>query len=113
MNVGKDRRNKNYYCIASDHYRYLIGIGWQGTVEEESTAADNFLSFIVQLVCIEFFYFAKTTGRRCTSAVCKLGCRVQTNRGFYRASAHPSILVAEYLSAHGRSIGTLQYILLH
>ena len=32
---------KNCYCIASDRHRYLIGIGWQGTVEEESTAAEQ------------------------------------------------------------------------
>ena len=41
-------------------------------------------------------------------AVWKLGCRVQTNEDFYRVSAHPSILVAECLSAHGRCIGTLR-----
>ena len=38
---------------------------------------NNFNYFLVQLLCIEFVYFAKTTGRRCASATCKLPCRVQ------------------------------------
>ena len=61
----------------------LIGIGWQGTVDEESMAEEQLwtilflFSFIVQLLCIDFVYFAKTTGRWCASAACKLPCRVQ------------------------------------